>query len=124
VGSAGRNSNEFKIKSHSNLVRSKTDLPGLKKFESKYGEIGFQGRNNFCYCNFPKFKLKYELKFRKDKSYLNLWINLKYLEVLENYQTWHKIILLHLVAFKIISMVYCFIVFESFFGALIELISG
>jgi hypothetical protein len=51
-----------------------------------------------------------------------LQIKLKYLEVLEIYQTWLKIILLHLVAFKIISRVYFFRVFERFFGDPFELI--
>jgi hypothetical protein len=46
----------------------------------------------------------------------SLGIKLKYLQVLEKYQPWPKILLLHLVAVKNITRIYCFRVFESFFG--------
>jgi hypothetical protein len=29
----------------------------------------FDERNNFCYCNFPRFKFKFELKLRENKSW-------------------------------------------------------
>jgi hypothetical protein len=55
----------------SNLVRSQSDFSGLKKFEQKYWEIGFDKRKNFCYYNFFRFEFKFELKFKEDKSCLN-----------------------------------------------------
>jgi hypothetical protein len=48
---------------------------------------------------------------RRQKLMKLLGIKLKYLVVLEKYQTWHKIFLLHLVAFKNIFRVYYFRVF-------------
>jgi hypothetical protein len=56
------------------------------------------------------------------KLFNPLGINLYYLDVLENYRTWHKIIMLHLDSFINISRVYCFRIFESSFGAPFELI--
>jgi hypothetical protein len=56
---------------------------------------------------------------RKQKLLKSLGIKLKCLAVLKEYQTWSKILLLHLVAFKNISRVYCFRVFERFFRTLI-----
>jgi hypothetical protein len=45
----------------------KVTLPSSKKLNKKYQGIGFNKRNNFCYCNIPIFKLKFELKFMEDK---------------------------------------------------------
>jgi hypothetical protein len=56
-------------------------------------------KKDFDYCNFAKFKFKIELKFREDKVLQKpSRIELKYLEILERYET----LLLHLVSFTII----------------------
>jgi hypothetical protein len=45
--------NEFKfIQIRPNSVRSKQDLPDIKKIEIKYGFEGFEDRNNFLHRNF------------------------------------------------------------------------
>jgi hypothetical protein len=60
---SGPDLNQFKqFQTHSNLIRSKQDLPGLKKIEIKYGFEGFDVRNNFPYRNFLKSKMYFELK--------------------------------------------------------------
>jgi hypothetical protein len=65
--------------------------------------------SNFCYCDFPRFELKFELKFREAKALLKTSrIRLKYLEVLEKYEIWPKILSSHLVACKNISRIYCY----------------
>jgi hypothetical protein len=43
-----------------NFHLSKKDIPELKKFEIKYGFEGFDGRNNFLYRNFFRFKVDVE----------------------------------------------------------------
>jgi hypothetical protein len=48
-----------------NFHLSKKDIPELKKFEIKYGFEGFDGRNNFLYRNFFRFKVDVEWKFRE-----------------------------------------------------------
>jgi hypothetical protein len=52
------------FKYYSNLIRSKSCIPKLNKFEIIYGDVGFELRNNFPYWNFPRFKIKIKLKFR------------------------------------------------------------
>jgi hypothetical protein len=100
--SCPKDSNELKkSKFCSNLVHSKSDLLVLKQFGYKYWEIGFYKQNHVCYCIFPKFEFKFELKLGIQKLLIPFEIKLKYLDVLEKYQTWSKILLLHLVAFKI-----------------------
>jgi hypothetical protein len=58
----------------------------------------------------------------RQKLFKPLWIQLKYLDDLEKYQTCPKILLLHLVAFKIISRVYYFEFLKVLLGGLFELI--
>jgi hypothetical protein len=47
---------------YSNLIRSKKDIPELRKFEINYGWKVFETRRNFSYRNFLKFKMDFELK--------------------------------------------------------------
>jgi hypothetical protein len=83
-----------------NFIPSTGGLPKLKKIGEKYWTSGFEVKNNFDYCNFPIF----ELKFRESKVLRKpSRIELKYLEILERYETWSKTFLLHLVSFTIIS---------------------
>jgi hypothetical protein len=49
----------------SNFIRSKKDLPELKKFKIKYNFYGFDESNNFHYINFLRFEMKFELKIRE-----------------------------------------------------------
>jgi hypothetical protein len=60
---------QFKIKIknqiHSNLIRSKQDLPELGKFEIKYGCKVFEIGNNFPYRNLLRFWMDFEQKFRE-----------------------------------------------------------
>jgi hypothetical protein len=86
------------------LICSKFYLPGLEHFQIKYWVVGFEERNNFSHCDFPRFESNFELKFREAIKVLKAsGIYLKYLGVLENYETWSIILPLHLVEIKIIS---------------------
>jgi hypothetical protein len=49
----------------SSFYRSKNDFPELKKIQTKYGNEGFEERNNFLHRNFFRFKMKFELKFHE-----------------------------------------------------------
>jgi hypothetical protein len=63
------------IQSHFNgtdMIRSEDGLPELKKFQIKYGCEWIKIRNNFPYCNFSKFGIEFELKFREGSRCLNL----------------------------------------------------
>jgi hypothetical protein len=83
-----------------NFIPSTGGLPKLKKIGEKYWTSGFEVKNNFDYCNFPIFELKFqESKVLRKPSR----IELKYLEILERYKTWSKTFLLHLVSFTTIS---------------------
>jgi hypothetical protein len=54
-------SNYFKrFQNHSSFIRSKKDLPDLKKFEIKYGFEVFDEKNNFTYRNVSRFELDFE----------------------------------------------------------------
>jgi hypothetical protein len=52
-------------------ISTKSHLPKLKKIEWKYGVAEFEVKNNFCYCDFPRFELNLELKFREAKRVEN-----------------------------------------------------
>jgi hypothetical protein len=47
----------------------KKDLPGVKKFEIKYGCEGLEERNNFLHRNFFIFEVGFELKFSEVNVY-------------------------------------------------------
>jgi hypothetical protein len=84
------------------LICSKFYLPGLEHFQIKYWVVGFEERNNFSHCDFPRFESNFELKFREAIKVLKAsGIYLKYLGVLKNYETWSIILPLHLVAIKL-----------------------
>jgi hypothetical protein len=53
------------IQTHSNWIRSKNDLPELKKFEIKCGSEGFEEINNFLHMKFFRFDLDVEFKIRE-----------------------------------------------------------
>jgi hypothetical protein len=60
--------NVFKlVQKCSNLIRPKTDLLKLQKFELKYGFEGFDERNNFLHRNFSRLEMYFVLKFRESK---------------------------------------------------------
>jgi hypothetical protein len=61
------------FQSNSNLPRFKIHLPGLKKFQVKYGFEEFGIRNNFPYRNVLIFEMDFELKFKK-ASRVWIWI--------------------------------------------------
>jgi hypothetical protein len=46
------------------FLLSKDGLTELKKIQIKYGDEGFEIRNNFYYCNVSRFRIEFELKFR------------------------------------------------------------
>jgi hypothetical protein len=56
---------QIKFKLHSNLTRSKQNLPKLEKFEIKYDCEGFDVSNIFPYLNFSRFEMEFELKIRE-----------------------------------------------------------
>jgi hypothetical protein len=59
-------SNCFKYNSNSLKLDSvKKYLSELEHFEIKYGWKGCEIRNNFPYSNFIRFRMEFELKFRK-----------------------------------------------------------
>jgi hypothetical protein len=60
-----------KNQSTPNLNRFKSDLLRFQKFEIKYGEVGFELRNNSTYWNISKFGKELELKSRQVKLSLN-----------------------------------------------------
>jgi hypothetical protein len=47
------------------LIQSKDGIPELKIFQIKYNFEGFEIRNNFSSINFLRFKMDFELKFKK-----------------------------------------------------------
>jgi hypothetical protein len=49
----------------SNLIRPKTDILKLQKFEIKYGFEGLDESNNFIHRNFSRFEMNFKLKFRE-----------------------------------------------------------
>jgi hypothetical protein len=49
----------------SNFDYFKQALPGLQKFEAKYGFEDLREMNNFLYSNFSRFGMEMELKFRQ-----------------------------------------------------------
>jgi hypothetical protein len=60
--------NVFKlVQKCSNLIRPKTDLLKLQKFELKYSFEGFDERNNFIHRNFSRLEMYFILKFRESK---------------------------------------------------------
>jgi hypothetical protein len=65
------NSKLKKNQSTPNLNRFKSDLLRFQKFEIKYGEVGFELRNNSTYWNISKFGKELELKSRQVKLSLN-----------------------------------------------------
>jgi hypothetical protein len=94
----------------SNLVQtlsSKAQKNGIK-----YLEIGFEVRNNFGYCDFPRFKFKFEFKIQGTKRVVDFfWDLIKIFQGFEFEVSYvyccGKLFPLHLVPFKIISWVYC-----------------
>jgi hypothetical protein len=81
----GPDLNQFKqFQTHSNLIRFKQDLPGLKKkIKIKYGFEGFDIRNNFTYRNFLKSKMYFELKIMESSRVWNsMEFNWIFLEIL------------------------------------------
>jgi hypothetical protein len=49
-----------KIQIHPIFDESNRDLPGLEKFQIKYGVEGFEERNNFLQRNIFKFEVDFE----------------------------------------------------------------
>jgi hypothetical protein len=51
----------------SKLIRPKTNILELQKFELKYSFEGFGERNKFLHRNFSRFEMNLKLKFRESK---------------------------------------------------------
>jgi hypothetical protein len=62
-----KQTNKIRIKTDPNLTLSITGLPGLKKFQLKYGDVGFELMNSFHYSNISRFEKESKLKFREVK---------------------------------------------------------
>jgi hypothetical protein len=78
-----KNSNGIKPISNSfKFPQAKQDLPGLKKFEIKYGWRELWIWNNFPYKGFLRFKMDFDLKFREaSMTQISIEIHWKFLKL-------------------------------------------
>jgi hypothetical protein len=60
-GSGRKKTKTIKFQTDSNVIRSKSVLLGLKRFEIKYWAIILWKRNNFAYWNFCWFKMYFSI---------------------------------------------------------------
>jgi hypothetical protein len=97
----------FKFKMNPNyrkIIQLQTLASKLKKFEEKFLVTYLEPRNKFDHWSFLKFEMEFE-NSRNTRATRIFEFYLRYLEISEILETWSKILLLHLVAFKIISRV-------------------